>query len=193
MRLNRHAWLAGLVIAVAPGAAQPGDPAIALSRLMEEMAARPAATTRFVEERHMQILTKPVVIEGTLTYAGGRLEKHTISPKEERVVIEGDRMVIHRPGEGSSATILLSDFPALEAFIVGLRATLAGDLARLKRDFWVKYTAAGRDWRIVLTPLAETAREEVSEVRIVGHGTKIATLEVIETDGDRSVIRIRDD
>lgn len=193
MRPSPLSTLAALFLAAAPVAAQPGDPAIPLSRLMEEMAKKPAATARFVEKRHMRILTQPMVIEGTLTYSGGRLEKHTIFPKEERIVIEGGRMVIHRPGQSGSTSVLLSDFPALEAFIIGLRSTLAGDLQRLKRDFWVKYNASGRNWQIVLTPLAETASGEVQEVRIMGKGFKIASLEVIEIDGDRSVIRIYSD
>ena len=168
----------------------PGWP---LERLMSELSKTPTGTIRFVEERHLQLLSEAVVIEGTLSYADGRLEKRTMRPEKELAVIENGRMRITSPARSRATTVLLSDFPALEIFVSSLRATLDGDLERLKRDFWVGYKTAGPDWRLTLTPLSEAAREDIRDVVVSGLDRRITSIEINESDGDRTVVRIRRD
>ena len=45
--------------------------------LMQELAQIPASSTRFVETRHLAILTRPLELKGTLSYERpNRLSKH---------------------------------------------------------------------------------------------------------------------
>lgn len=180
-------------IVFAPARAGGDDAAWTLDRLMGALARTSTGTVRFVEERHFQLLSEPLILEGTLSYAGGRLEKRTLKPERELAIIENGRMRVSSPALSRPRTVLLSDVPALETFISSLRATLEGDLDRLKRDFWVGFKASGADWRMTLTPLSQTAREEINDVLISGRGVRIASIEIIEGDGDRTIIRLPDD
>ena len=170
--------------------AHADEPKWSLERLMTAMAGAREAQAAFVEERHLQYLTEPLIVEGVLRYAPGRLEKHILRPEEERLIVRGNRVTIVAPGT-ERRSVLLSDYPALEATIVGLRATLDGDLDTLKRHYWIDYDADGRNWRLGLTPLEEDVRRRILGVRLAGIGGWIASLEVVEQAGDRYVIRIR--
>lgn len=195
MRVNYARAISLLLVSLvlAPAHAGGDGAAWTLDRLMGALARTSIGTVRFVEERRFQLLSEPLILEGTLSYAGGRLEKRTLKPEKELAVIENGRMRVSSPALARPRTILLSDVPALEAFISSLRATLEGDLERLKRDFWVGFKASGADWRMILTPLSQTAREEIEDVVVSGRGVRIASIEIVEGDGDRTIIRISDE
>lgn len=190
-----HIRPALLIVAFIPalGAAAAAETATGewtLQRLMTAMSSASRGKVRFVEERHLQYLTEPLTIEGILSYQSGRLEKHTLKPAEERLVIEGDRLQIISPRTGGRRRVLLSDYPALETFIVGLRATLDGDLETLRRLYWVEFDGRNGAWRISLTPLSDEAKDTISSVTISGVRDRVRAMEIRETGGDRSLIRL---
>lgn len=180
-----------LAAAPAAGGSRAAETEWSLARLMAAMAGVREAQASFVEERHLQYLTEPLIIEGTLSYMPGRLEKRILKPEEERLIVQGDRLRIVSPAAGRR-TVLLSDYPVLEASILGLRATLDGDLETLKRFYWVEYEVKGRDWRLDLTPRATEVRDRIRWVRLSGTGSRIVAMEIVEAGGDRSLIRIRE-
>lgn len=183
-----------LVVAISGGGAAPvAAPQWSLDALLAAMSRAPKPDLRFVEERHLGYLTEPLIVEGWLRYAKGRLEKHTLKPREERLVIEGNRVTVAIPATGRRQRLILSDYPALEAFAVGMRATMEGDRKALKRLFWPRLEGGRDAWRLELTPQSETTREDLSAVRVTGRGGRIGTIEIVETGGDRIVIRIIDD
>lgn len=157
---------------------------------MAEMAKRSGGTVRFVEERHFKLLTEPLIVKGTLSFEGDRLEKHNKEPEDERVVIDGQRVTIISAARQRPQSVYLSDFPALDVFVSGLRATLRGDLSRLRNRFWVKYDHNGDAWRMTLTPLEAEALAVVREVKMSGKAVHMDTVEVIEASGDRSSIKL---
>ena len=195
--MRAKSWLSSflviLSVAASPVQAEGNRASWTLPRLMEALSKAAPATVRFVEERHFKMLSQPLILEGTLRYADGRLEKRTVRPEEELAVIEGGRMRISSAKISPPRTVSLSDIPALDAFIASLRATLDGDIQGLKRDFWVRFKASAEEWRMTLTPLSDEAREDIDNVVISGHGVQIASIEINERAGDRTVIRIRRD
>lgn len=187
----KHALLGLAVTAVLfPGPAVSGERSWSLAYLMAEMAKRPGGTVRFVEERHFKLLTEPLIVKGTLSFEGNRLEKHNLEPEEERVVIDGQRVTVMSASRERPGNVYLSDFPALDVFVSGLRATLRGDLGRLRNRFWIKYDHEGDAWRMTLTPLDGEASGVVREVKMSGKAVRMDTVDVIEASGDRSSIRL---
>lgn len=190
-----------LAIAAGPGPARAGDAGPpGLDRLLAALAAAAPGRVRFTEERHLELLTVPVRLSGTLSFVPpARLERHVLMPREERWTIDGDQVEVETPAAGDrsedSIVIALSDHAPLAALVTGLRAILAGDAAALAAVYTIALDGGAGDadragWSLRLTPRPATFREAVQEVRLDGTGSGIATIEVIETDGDRTLIRI---
>lgn len=149
-------------------------------------------TVRFVEERHLEQLTEPLQSAGTLTFVPpSRLERHVLDPREEVWTIDGDQVAVATaPGERQTA--LLSDQPPLAVLIAGLRAILTADAETLERHFTIGLDGGPAAWTLHLTPRREDLRGAIREIRIAGAGARIATIETIESSGDRSILHLSD-
>jgi hypothetical protein len=165
-----------------------------LAQLMRSLGEVKVAKGRFVERRDIAALTAPLRSSGTLVYvAPGRVEKHTLKPSPESLVLEGDRLTIGKLEGGPGRALNLPDYPVLWAFVESIRSTLAGDLGTLERFYRVELSGKPSQWRLVLAPVEPKMREVVREIRIEGQGAWIASISVFESGGDRSTMTITRD
>ncbi len=161
------------------------DPASLLARI----AAARSVRVRFVEHKHLKLLDAPVVSSGTLRYdPPGRLEKRTESPHAETMVLQDDRLILER--DGRTRSIGVDQLPAVGALVGGLRDVLAGDAGALGTRF--RLVAQGTDaaWQLVLLPSDPELGALVSRILIEGGGARVARIEVLQADGDRSSMRL---
>lgn len=181
--------------AAAATAAETSDPvAWDVQRLMRELAQVKSAHARFIERRHLGILTAPLESSGTLVYvAPDRLEKHTLRPRPESLVLERNELTVESKERNQRRTLVLQDYPVIWAFVESIRATLAGDLPTLSRFYQVGLDGGERRWRLTLKPSEPRMQDVVSEIRISGDRGWINAIEMIETGGDRSVMTITRD
>jgi len=162
-----------------------------VEQLMRDLAQVQTARARFTERKHMAILNTPLDSSGTLLFvAPAKLEKHTLAPRRESIVLDRDRLTLENKERNQRRTIALQDYPVIWAFIESIRSTLAGDLATLRRFYQVSLDGDERQWRLVLKPVEPAMRDVVSEIRIGGSRDQIGTMEIIETNGDRSMMTI---
>jgi len=196
----RRVWTVLLLFAagVCPSAAvaaEAGDAAgWDIKRLMQELAQVKTAQGRFVERKHLAILNAPLELSGTLVYvAPSRLEKHTLAPRPESLVLEREELTIESRERNQRRTLVLQDHPVIWAFVESIRSTLAGDLPTLTRFYQVSLDGGERRWRLTLKPSEPGMRDVVSEIRISGDRSWINAIEIIETGGDRSVMTITKD
>jgi len=162
-----------------------------LEQLMHALAQVKSSKARFVERKEMEILSSPLESSGTLIYtAPDRLEKHTLKPRQESLVLEGSRLTLESKARHQRRTFELQEQPVIGAFVESIRSTLAGDLATLKRYYEVSLSGGESDWRLLLKPSASDMRRFVSEIRISGSRDGIGTIEITEIQGDRSVMTI---
>jgi outer membrane lipoprotein-sorting protein len=188
--------LAALASWVALAASAPPVPAAAaadwgVEQLMQGLAGVKSSKARFVERKHMAILDAPLESSGTLVYvAPARLEKHTLAPHAESLVLDGENISITAGEPGQRRRLNLQDYPLVRAFVESIRSTLAGDLQTLARYYQVDLDGNERKWRLTLTPSEPEMRQVVKEIRISGESRSIRTIETIETNGDRSVMTI---
>ncbi len=167
------------------------DPPLTVEQLMAELARHGPGTVRFTEVKSSALLKAPIHSSGTLTYAApARLEKHTRSPRDERLVVDRDTLVIERAGLGERLELRLADYPAVRASIESIRGTLAGDLAALRRHYRVELEGTWAEWRLHLLPSDPELAELVHKVLIAGRGAQVGRIEVLEASGDRSVMTI---
>jgi len=165
-----------------------------VEQLMQALGEVKSSTARFVERKHVTILNAPLESSGTLVYAApGKLEKHTVAPKAESLVLDGDRLTIENKAQDQRRTFALQEQPVIWAFVEGIRSTLAGDLATLTRFYRVGLEGDERRWRLTLKPSEPRMQDVVREIRINGDRNWISAIEIIETGGDRSVMTLSRD
>lgn len=162
--------------------------------LMHELARTRRSEARFIEHKYLQVLDRPLELTGRLLYvAPDRLEKRTLTPKPETLIVSGDSLTIHEAGRARPRRLRLQDHPALWGFVESIRATLAGDLAALERFYAIGLEGAPLDWQLALVPRVQAMRAVVKLIRIGGDEAGLRWIEVTEAQGDRSVMQVFED
>ena len=160
-----------------------------LDMLMSRLASVHSTRARFVEKRYLAVLKKPIESMGVLIYqAPGHLEKIVHKPKSERVLLEGDQITLEADGGRRRKVVPLSDIPELAPLVGGLRATLAGDATALARYFTLTLEGPLEHWRLLLTPLDKKSARLIKFIRIFGTDADLTSVEVMQADGDRSLM-----
>jgi outer membrane lipoprotein-sorting protein len=162
----------------------------ALDEVMHSLAQRRHGQVSFVEQQFLHMLKRPVESYGELIYdAPSRLEKRTIEPRPETLVVDGEVVTVQR---GRRNHVLdLKAYPQLLPFIESIRATLAGDRAALERLFRLEFAGGEMRWTLVLTPLDAQLAKTVAEIRIDGSRDELSRVEIRQSDGDRSLMTLR--
>jgi outer membrane lipoprotein-sorting protein len=196
MSLRRIAMLP-LILAVAftlrvPAAGAQGAAPFDLAHLMARFATVKSASAQFVERRYLHFLKAPLIAKGVLIFtAPNRLEKKTLEPAAENMVVDGDTLTVQR--DGQTQTLSLSAYPQIGAFIEGIRATLTGDAASLQRIYQTDLQGNANGWLLQLQPRDPAMQAVVRSISISGSGNVIDRIQTIEHDGDRTDLRITED
>ena len=180
-------WLLIFVTSLAsqPAQAQAED----LDNLMGLLAQRQHGHVTFTEKHYLAVLDRPVETSGELLYdAPDRLEKRTLKPRPETVVLEHGVITAHRGKR--TYTLNLGDYPQIVPLIDSIRATLAGDRAGLERIFKVTLDGSLDHWTLLLLPSDTTVAKTVKQIRIEGTRDDIHTVEIQQSDHDRSLMTI---
>jgi hypothetical protein len=161
---------------------------------MESMAQIPASQSRFVETRHIALLTRPLELKGSLSYERpNRLSKHVQSPFDELLSVEGDAATLVNKTKGEQRFVSLREQPAIGALVASVRATLAGDLPQLERHYRIEFSGPREAWSLRLVPRDAQVRAIVDTITLAGDGTRLKKIEILESAGDRSVMTILHD
>jgi outer membrane lipoprotein-sorting protein len=175
----------------AHGAEPAGASVWGLEQLMQRLGQVKSVQGKFVERKHLRILDAPIEFSGTLIYkAPGHLEKHTLLPKPQSLILDRDRLVVEDKTKKQRRTLALQDYPVVWAFVESIRATLAGDLKALTGFYKVELEGSEVEWRLLLRPIEPALQAMVSEIRIGGQRHSVRVIEVVEGEGDRSVMTI---
>ncbi|HEY3851159.1 MAG TPA: outer membrane lipoprotein carrier protein LolA [Steroidobacteraceae bacterium] len=162
-----------------------------LPQVMRLLAARRHGRVDFVEQHFLSVLKRPVESYGVMTYdAPNRLEKRTVEPRPEELVLDGNELTVER--KGRTHVLDLDAYPSILPFIESLRATLAGDLPALERVFDVDFSGDLDRWTLTLSPRDSKVSKTVSRVRIDGSRDVLLKVEILEANGDRSLMTLRD-
>lgn len=178
-----------LVLSLSTAAAADA-PAWNLDSLMQSLAKVGMGRADFVETRTIAMLDKPVESSGQLFYvAPDKLEKRTVKPRPEELIIEGNTLTIERGGR--TMTMAVDSAPELAGFVDSIRGTLAGDRKALERSFALSLDGSPERWTLLLKPRNERMARAVSAIRIAGSRDDVRRIDIEQADGDRSVMTIR--
>ncbi|MHB1354159.1 MAG: LolA-related protein [Thiobacillus sp.] len=163
--------------------------ALDLADLMATLARSTHGAATFKEKKYLAILDAPVESSGELLFVPpARLEKLTLKPSRERLVLDGDVLTVER---GRRTHVLaLKDYPEVAGMIESIRATLAGDRDALERVYHLSVSGSRARWSLALVPLDARIGRVVARIRIDGAGGDVRTVEILQADGDRSVMTV---
>ena len=160
-----------------------------LDAIMARMAATPARTATFREQRHFAAIEGALESAGTLSFRPGHLEKITTWPQPERLEVDGDRLILTQ-GADPPRVIDLAATPELRTLIDAIRAPLTGDAQALRRAFTPTTAGTMDNWTIDLTPRDPAAAKLLRTVRLTGQNDAITTLTLTQTNGDQQTMTI---
>lgn len=182
-RLCALVWLALLVSPIVQAAP------LSIAQLMAGLAKHPQGAATFTEKKYLSILDQPVESSGELLFiAPARLEKRTLKPRPETVVLDGDTLTLER-GQRKYA-LQLKDHPEVAGMIESIRATLAGDRNALERVYHLALNGDDERWTLLLTPLDPKVGAVIARIRMEGVRDVVRSVEIIQADGDRSLMTI---
>ncbi|HDR9588983.1 TPA: outer membrane lipoprotein carrier protein LolA [Burkholderia stabilis] len=193
--LRRAAVMLTAAAAAALALAAPAHAADAgsgwnLDRLMSTLAQHKSGRATFTETKYLSIASQPVESSGELVFvAPDHLEKHTLSPKPEHLVVDGDMLTVER--NNRKYTLALARYPELGAFIDSIRATLSGNRFALEQVYKVALAGRGDDWTLTLTPLDTRMLKVVSTITLDGTRDVLRSVAIRQADGDHSVMRLQ--
>jgi hypothetical protein len=154
---------------------------------MSMLAAKKESRATFHEVKNVAELSSPIVSEGRLLFvAPSHLEKRTVAPIVENLIVDGNLLTLQRPAEHLDRSLRLDQQPEVEALVEGIRGTLAGDLPALERHYSVGLDGTAVRWRLTLVPLHRRVQAFLKVLRLEGAGGDIQTVETVEVNGDVS-------
>lgn len=164
-------------------------PPLDLDTLMALLAQRKSGEARFTEERTVTGFDSPLRASGTLSFtAPDRFARQTLEPTRERMEVAGHQIRLERGGR--ARTLTLDSVPELTALVEGLRGTLGGNAALLRRHFQVRVSGHAGLWTLTLAPLEATLATQVRRLQIVGTGADLRSVELTLANNDRSLMLI---
>jgi hypothetical protein len=160
-----------------------------LDQLMQSLATTRTGHASFIEKKSIAILDKPVESSGELFYnAPDRLEKRTLKPKAESMVLDKDKLIVEQ--RGKKHVLSLQSHPEIAAFIDSIRGTLAGDRTALERNYKLSMVGTQQDWNLNLLPLENKMKKVLTSIDISGSDNTLKTIAIKQADGDSSVMMI---
>ena len=162
-----------------------------LDALMHALAQHKSGRASFVDTKTMAMLDAPIASSGELRFAAPDfLEIRTLKPKPQTIILLANQLTVELGGR--SHQLNLDDHPDIAVLVNSIRATLNGDRKVLQRDYVVSLSGDATQWTLNLAPVAPLARERVRAIRIDGRQGQVRSIAVQQTDGDHSLMTIRE-
>jgi outer membrane lipoprotein-sorting protein len=163
--------------------------AFSIDQLMAELAQHKGGRARFVEKRHIALLDKPILASGEMTYTPpDRLEKRTLLPKPETMVLDKDMISMER--DKRALVINLASRPEVQAFVDSIRSTLSGNRKSLEQHYSLQVKGDSSQWMLVLVPSEPSIAALLQRITVTGNGGQVRHIEYLQADGDRSELAI---
>ena len=167
-----------------PGLAQAFD----LQQLSDQLAKPSVIHGNFTQEKHLRALPQPLVSKGTFVLAkdhGLLWLLKTPLQQDYRISAQG---IARRDANGWQP--LPHKSAGAEQYRLFL-AVLQGDSSGLQRDFDLQLQGQAQQWKLTLIPRSLLLKQVFTQINIDG-GELVQTIELLETQGDSTVLRMQD-
>jgi outer membrane lipoprotein-sorting protein len=169
-----------------------------VKRLMWELSQVSYARLSFVETRQSMFLSTDMVVEGHIQYrAPDHIEKVTISPMSEKIVVDGDTMLVEKLAYARDHDAVMEtkhysieSHPVLKATVGSIRYILAGNSEMLGEYYEMSISGQCENWTLELTPRTVEISDYTQKIILSGNESSILRYVTIQADGDESVMTL---
>ncbi|WP_282412639.1 outer membrane lipoprotein carrier protein LolA [Pseudomonas sp. PS01299] len=159
-----------------------------LQQLSEQLAKPEVIHGQFTQEKHLRALPQPLISKGNFVLAknhGLLWLLKTPLQQDYRITANG---IARR--DGNAWQLLPNKSAGAEQNRLFL-AVLQGDSSGLQRDFELALSGDAQQWKLTLTPRSVLLKQVFNQINIDG-GELVQTIELLETQGDSTVLRMKD-
>ncbi|WP_085711076.1 MULTISPECIES: outer membrane lipoprotein carrier protein LolA [unclassified Pseudomonas] len=159
-----------------------------LQQLSDQLAKPDVIHGQFIQEKHLRALPQPLISKGSFVLAknhGLLWLLKTPLQQDYRINAKG---IARRDVSGWQ--VLPGKSAGAEQNRLFL-AVLQGDSSGLQRDFELALSGDAQQWHLALTPRSVLLKQVFNQINITG-GTLVNTIELLETQGDSTVLRMQD-
>ena len=159
-----------------------------LQQLSDQLAKPSVIHGNFTQEKHLRALPQPLVSKGTFVLAkdhGLLWLLKTPLQQDYRITSQG---IARRDANGWQ--LLPNKSAGAEQNRLFL-AVLQGDSSGLQRDFDLQLQGEAQQWKLTLTPRSLLLKQVFTQINIDG-GELVHTIELLETQGDSTLLRMQD-
>ena len=159
-----------------------------LQQLSEQLAKPEVIHGQFIQEKHLRALPQPLLSKGSFVLAknhGLLWLLKTPLQQDYRITANG---IARR--DGNAWQLLPNKSAGAEQNRLFL-AVLQGDSSGLQRDFELALSGDAQQWKLTLTPRSLLLKQVFNQINING-GELVQTIELLETQGDSTVLRMKD-
>lgn len=159
-----------------------------LQQLSEQLAKPDVIHGQFIQEKHLRALPQPLISKGSFVLAknhGLLWLLKTPLQQDYRITANG---IARRDTNGWQ--LLPNKSAGAEQNRLFL-AVLQGDSSGLQRDFELTLSGTAQQWQLTLTPRSVLLKQVFKQINIDG-GTLVQTIELLETQGDSTLLRMQD-
>ena len=159
-----------------------------LQQLSEQLARPEVIHGQFIQEKHLRALPQPLTSKGRFVLAKNRgllWLLQTPLQQDYRITAQG---IARR--DGNAWQMLPNKSAGAEQNRLFL-AVLQGDSSGLQRDFELSLSGEPQQWKLTLTPRSVLLKQVFNQINIDG-GELVQRIELLETQGDSTVLRMQD-
>ena len=159
-----------------------------LQQLSEQLAKPDVIHGQFIQEKHLRALPQPLISKGSFVLAqnhGLLWLLKTPLQQDYRITANG---IARRDSNGWQ--LLPNKSAGAEQNRLFL-AVLQGDSSGLQRDFELALSGTAQQWQLTLTPRSMLLKQVFKQINIDG-GALVQTIELLETQGDSTLLRMQD-
>ncbi|WP_262139671.1 outer membrane lipoprotein carrier protein LolA [Pseudomonas sp. Marseille-Q5117] len=159
-----------------------------LQQLSEQLAKPDVIHGQFIQEKHLRALPQPLISKGSFVLAknhGLLWLLKTPLQQDYRITANG---IARRDTNGWQ--LLPNKSAGAEQNRLFL-AVLQGDSSGLQRDFELALSGTAQQWQLTLTPRSMLLKQVFKQINIDG-GALVQTIELLETQGDSTLLRMHD-
>jgi len=159
-----------------------------LQQLSDQLARPDVIHGQFIQEKHLRALPQPLTSKGRFVLAknhGLLWLLQTPLQQDYRITAQG---IARR--DGNAWQMLPNKSAGAEQNRLFL-AVLQGDSSGLQRDFELNLSGEPQQWTLTLTPRSVLLKQVFNQINING-GELVQRIELLETQGDSTVLRMQD-
>ena len=193
MHLRLLAFAKALVLASSLSMPGVASDACTLQDVLLARAAIHEDSVAFTQVRRIHYVSEPAESSGRLRYAApAHLEMLVDEPRQERFVYDEGVLTIKETDTGAEKQVSIEANVVLSAMLSGLIGILSGDESALQQMFFVDFEDQRCRWQLRLVPRSKRVLEKIDEINVVGERQRIGKVEILQPNGDTSILTIKD-